>query len=291
MTSKQATRIGVHGVVRHKGKILLVEHASGPYKGKLGLPGGKIEHGESPEQALRREFQEEICGAFGSLYPLANFHAQTKVQDTDFHLIGLIYHIEDYTQGKGSAELKHGWYDLASLSQDTMSPFVEQLAKRYQAPVFSQDCICRQARSSDLLPLAEMRWDFLLEEGTVPQFSRKEFLEFASAWLQKGMSGQWTYWVAEKNGEMASHIFCLRVPKIPSPARLDDSWCYITNVYTRPAHRNAGIGSALLEQIKQWAMSEDMELLLVWPSSQSEPFYMRMGFEMPNNLMLLNLRH
>lgn len=287
---KQATRVGVHGVVRQKGKILLVEHASGPYQGKLGLPGGKIEHGESPETALRREFQEEVCGSFGSFYPLGNFHAQTTIGDTDFHLIGLIYRIEDFTQGKGATELQHGWYDLASLPRERMAPFVEELVKHQQVPAVNQECLCRQAGSSDLLQLAEMRWNFMLEEGMVPRMTKQEFLDAMIAWLQQGLANnQWVYWVAEKQEKIASHIFCMRVPKAPFPNRLKDSWSYLTNVYTKPEHRNAGIGSTLLEQVKQWAISEELELLLVWPSSRSEPFYMRCGFEIPSNLMVLNL--
>lgn len=294
MISKQATRIGVHGVVRQNGKILLVEHASGPYKGRFGLPGGKIEHGESPEDALRREFQEEVCGSFGSFYPLGNFHAQTLIGETDFHLIGLIYSIEDFSQdfsqSKGPAELQHGWYDLASIPGEQMTPFVQEIAKRQQAPAINPDCLCRKAKASDFGQLADMRWDFMLEEGVIPQLARNEFLERMIAWLQEGhASGQWTYWVSEHQGEIVSHIFCCRVPKAPSIARIDHAWGYLTNVYTRPGHRNAGIGSALLEKIKQWAGSEELELLLAWPSSQSEPFYQRCGFEMPSNLMVLNL--
>ncbi|MCE5318075.1 MAG: GNAT family N-acetyltransferase [Parachlamydia sp.] len=289
--SKQATRIGVHGVVRQNGKILLVEHASGPYKGKLGLPGGKIEYGESPEEALRREFQEEVCGSFGSFYPLGNFHATATIEDTQFQLLGLIYRVEDFSQGEGSAELKHGWYDLKDLPRDQLTPFVDELAKRQRAPEIMQECLCRQASPSDLVQLAEMRWDFTLEEGVIPHFLRQEFLDRTVIWLQQGLaSGQWVYWVAEMQGKIAAHIFCFRVPKVPSPDHLEESWVYLTNVYTKPAHRNMGIGSALLESVKQWASSEKkQELLLVWPSSQSERFYMRCGFDIPSNLMVLNL--
>ena len=42
-------------------KTLLIRQKRGPYAGKLDFPGGGIEFGESPEQALRREFAEEVA--------------------------------------------------------------------------------------------------------------------------------------------------------------------------------------------------------------------------------------
>lgn len=289
---KQAMRVGAYGVVRDKEKVLLVEHATGPYMGKLALPGGKIEHGESPEQALRRELQEEVCGTFVSMHPLDNFHVTVEVEETHFHQIGMIYTVSDFVQSNGTSELKHGWYDLATLSQDRLSPFVQQLVKRFppQAAVSISECSCRQAGRSDFRALSEMRWDFKLEEGIVPRFSKNEFLEYSEAWLQKGLSsGQWVYWVAEREGWIVSQVFCCRVGKVPTPSRIQDAYAYLTNVYTKPEERGKGIGSALMQQVKEWAVSEELELLIVWPSSQSERFYSKCGFEAPSNLRVLIL--
>jgi 8-oxo-dGTP pyrophosphatase MutT (NUDIX family) len=41
--------------------VLLIQRSKPPYQGLWGLPGGKIEDGESPPAALRRELREE-CG-------------------------------------------------------------------------------------------------------------------------------------------------------------------------------------------------------------------------------------
>ena len=53
---------------------------------------------------------------------------------------------------------------------------------------------------------------------------------------------------------------------------------YVTNVYTRPAYRNRGIGAALMAYVKEWACQEKLEILILWPSQKAAPFYYRAGF-------------
>lgn len=49
----------VAGVVLRDGKVLLARHTYGAGKGRLIIPGGYLQNGESPEVALQREFLEE----------------------------------------------------------------------------------------------------------------------------------------------------------------------------------------------------------------------------------------
>ncbi|MEO7399084.1 MAG: GNAT family N-acetyltransferase, partial [Ilumatobacteraceae bacterium] len=53
---------------------------------------------------------------------------------------------------------------------------------------------------------------------------------------------------------------------------------YMTNVYTAPDCRGQGIGSELLAQVTSWAHDNDLEMIIVWPSDRSVPFYARKGF-------------
>lgn len=50
----------VAAVIRQNGKIFATQRGYGEWKDGWEFPGGKIETGETPEEALRREIQEEL---------------------------------------------------------------------------------------------------------------------------------------------------------------------------------------------------------------------------------------
>lgn len=52
-----ASSIGT--VVDEEGRCLMIQRTKAPYIGRFAMPGGKIEVGEHPEQAVVREFREE----------------------------------------------------------------------------------------------------------------------------------------------------------------------------------------------------------------------------------------
>ena len=50
----------VAAVIRSKDKIFATARGYGEFKGQWEFPGGKIEPGETPQEALVREIQEEL---------------------------------------------------------------------------------------------------------------------------------------------------------------------------------------------------------------------------------------
>jgi 8-oxo-dGTP diphosphatase len=52
-------RVGVGGVLIHRGRVLLVQRGQEPLKGHWTLPGGLVECGEELARAVRRELKEE----------------------------------------------------------------------------------------------------------------------------------------------------------------------------------------------------------------------------------------
>lgn len=76
----KTTRV-VAAVIRNEGKIFATARGYGDYKGWWEFPGGKIENGETPKQALIREIREELTVeiSVGELiktveYDYPNFH-------------------------------------------------------------------------------------------------------------------------------------------------------------------------------------------------------------------------
>ena len=81
--NKQGTyRIAVRGLIIHDGKILLMERSK-EARGEFGyweLPGGGLEFGEAPEEALKREIDEEVQMKVEILSPLSVWHYIRKEQ-------------------------------------------------------------------------------------------------------------------------------------------------------------------------------------------------------------------
>jgi GNAT superfamily N-acetyltransferase len=138
----------------------------------------------------------------------------------------------------------------------------------------------RLATNSDLLELAGMRWDLRTEVHPAPAgATREDFIPACLEFLREALAnGRWAVWVAEEDGQLVSQIYVQRIRKIPRPGKLLAEFGYVTNVYTRPAYRDRGVGAALLAQVKQWAQREKLEMLILWPSQRAVPFYLRAGF-------------
>ncbi len=67
---RKAVEVAVGVLIREDGAFLLTSRPAGKvYQGYWEFPGGKVEPGETVEQALRRELQEEIGITIGQVHP------------------------------------------------------------------------------------------------------------------------------------------------------------------------------------------------------------------------------
>lgn len=140
------------------------------------------------------------------------------------------------------------------------------------------DALIRQATPDDVSALAELRREFTFEDHPASE-PRTDFDEAFDRVVGDGLrDGSWVVWVAESEGQIVSHAFVAVVDKVPRPIQESRQIGYLTNVYTRPDHRNRGLGAKLLAAATKWARQGGVELLIVWPSERSTPLYGRHGF-------------
>ena len=93
------THVGAYGILLRDGKIALVKKARGGYKGKYDLPGGGIEHTETPIEALHREMMEEVSGTVikEELLDVTSTNIKWLMEENvteDLHHIGILYLVD-----------------------------------------------------------------------------------------------------------------------------------------------------------------------------------------------------
>jgi GNAT superfamily N-acetyltransferase len=153
--------------------------------------------------------------------------------------------------------------------------------------------IIRPVTPADFPTLAAMRWDFMLEDPPAwaePALEQPDFAAHFVAFLERVFSsGNWAAWAAELDGALLAHLFVQRIERVPFPFHLTPGFGYVTNVYTRPAHRNRGLGTRLLEHAQEWAQAAGLDYLMLHPSVRSIPLYARCGYEASSEFMILKL--
>ena len=111
------------GALRKYGKVLIQRRPERmPGGGLWEFPGGNIDPGETPEEALRRELDEETCVAIHHADPVS------FATDASKHLVLLLFACTDWTgapEGKERQMIK--WVALSQLEHHEMLPLDENL--------------------------------------------------------------------------------------------------------------------------------------------------------------------
>jgi NAD+ diphosphatase len=77
--------------ISREGKILLVERALDPHKGKLDILGGFLQAGETFEEGVQREAREELGLTLNGLIYIASYSHQYVYQDIEYTLATAIF--------------------------------------------------------------------------------------------------------------------------------------------------------------------------------------------------------
>ena len=72
-------------------QILLITRGRDPFKGHFAFPGGFVDYGEDPEQAVLRELKEECC--IDGYQPELICVAGKPDRDPRKHVVSIVYHV------------------------------------------------------------------------------------------------------------------------------------------------------------------------------------------------------
>jgi len=95
--------VGVGAVLIHEGRVLLIRRGKEPLRGRWVVPGGTVELGETLEEALVREIQEETGLLVRPRQVVAVFDRIQRVADrVDYHYV-IVDYLCDYVAGEARA--------------------------------------------------------------------------------------------------------------------------------------------------------------------------------------------
>ena len=132
------------GAIIHNNKILVHRNINKNY---CCLPGGRIEIGETSEQTIKREIQEELGKDIEILKYMATIENFFEMENKKYHEIYFLYKVEfteeeakkiDYEmQNKeGKDYLKYEWIDLKEIDKCNLLPIcLKNILKGKQYPV------------------------------------------------------------------------------------------------------------------------------------------------------------
>ena len=133
MREVRSTHVGAYGFIIKDDSVALIKKARGGYKGKLDIPGGGIEHNETPGEALKRELMEE-AGVTVLNYELIDAVSRTfkwQMEEDlieDLHHIGILYKVEVLeenvkSEADGIDSNGCNFYKINELDLNNLTPF------------------------------------------------------------------------------------------------------------------------------------------------------------------------
>lgn len=126
-------KIVVSGFLHHQGKVLVIQRSFDEafLPGFFELPGGKVDFGENPSDALKREFFEEVNLNVSVIGPYRTF---SYISDEGRrHTVEIVYFVQlnsnDFTLRLSPAHISYQWVNLEDLDQLQASNEVKQNIK------------------------------------------------------------------------------------------------------------------------------------------------------------------
>ncbi|WAL66636.1 GNAT family N-acetyltransferase [Amycolatopsis cynarae] len=150
------------------------------------------------------------------------------------------------------------------------------------------DIAVRPAREDELGAVAELRWRWVLEDRNTPGTGQEEFVRRFVGWAQTHKSSHRCL-VMVRGNVVIGMAWLAIVHRVPTPHALERASGDVQCVYVLPEHRDAGLGSRLIDAIVKVARELRLERLTVHSSTRAVSAYSRGGFAMSPRLLQVEL--
>ena len=108
--------LAVDAVAIRGNRILLITRGNEPWKGMLAFPGGFVEKGENPEDAVIRELKEE-CGIDGRVLRLLDVKGNPE-RDPRGHIVSIAYLIDARGEPVAGDDAETAnWYEISEVKE------------------------------------------------------------------------------------------------------------------------------------------------------------------------------
>jgi ADP-ribose pyrophosphatase YjhB (NUDIX family) len=137
-SDRKRQRIAAYGVCRDADGRLLLARASSSLtvRGRWFLPGGGVQHDESPPDSLRREMDEEtgLAVVVGPLLEVLSDVRTVPPDRTNLHTVRLIYQVDSWEgqlrpESDGTTDAV-GWFTLDELGTLPLANYVTTVVHR-----------------------------------------------------------------------------------------------------------------------------------------------------------------
>jgi GNAT superfamily N-acetyltransferase len=144
--------------------------------------------------------------------------------------------------------------------------------------------VIRPVEAHELPAVALLRWNWLVgESGAVPEVPKADFVAQFVDWAV-AHSPTHRCFVADRNGDLVGMAWLAGTDRVPSPRALVRSSADLQSVYVLPEHRNAGVGTRLIEAATEFAAQLGSERVTVHSSDDAIAAYTRAGFSSSERL-------
>ncbi|MFG2966305.1 MULTISPECIES: GNAT family N-acetyltransferase [unclassified Streptomyces] len=144
--------------------------------------------------------------------------------------------------------------------------------------------VIRPAVSDELDVVAELRWQWVLENQDAPVTGRAEFVRHFVTWARENTSSH-RCMVVVRDEVIVGMAWLAVLARVPSPHHLRRASGDLQCVYVVPGERDGGLGGRLIDAVLDRARELGLERVTVHSSPRAISAYSRHGFESSPRLL------